>query len=38
MFDAFKSTLRESLGADLILLLINSSEEMQNIRMKYSSC
>ena len=38
MFDAFKSTLEESLGADLILLLIDSSEEMQDIRMKYSSC
>ena len=37
MFDAFKSTLEESLGADLILLLIDSSEEMQDIRMKYSS-
>jgi GTPase len=38
MFDAFKSTLEESLGADLILLLIDSSEEIQDIRMKYSSC
>ncbi|MDQ4014104.1 MAG: GTPase HflX, partial [Thermoproteota archaeon] len=38
MFDAFKSTLEESLGADLILLLIDSSEEMQDIRMKYASC
>ena len=38
MFDAFKSTLEESLGADLILLLIDSSEELQDIRMKYSSC
>ena len=38
MFDAFKSTLEESLGADLILLLIDSSEEMQDVRMKYSSC
>jgi GTPase len=38
MFDAFKSTLEESLGADLILLLIDSSEEVQDIRMKYSSC
>jgi GTPase len=38
MFDAFKSTLEESLGADLILLLIDSSEEMQDIGMKYSSC
>lgn len=38
MFDAFKSTLEESLGADLILLLIDSSEGMQDVRMKYSSC
>ena len=38
MFDAFKSTLEESLGADLILLLIDSSEEIQDVRMKYSSC
>ena len=38
MFDAFKSTLEESLGADLILLLIDSSEETQDIRMKYASC
>jgi GTPase len=38
MFDAFKSTLEESLGADLILLLIDSSEEMEDIRIKYSSC
>ena len=38
MFDAFKSTLEESLGADLILLLIDSSEEVQDITMKYSSC
>src|SRR5688572_6395738 len=38
MFDAFKSTLEESLGADLILLLIDSSEEMQDIQKKYSSC
>jgi GTPase len=38
MFDAFKSTLEESLGADLILLLIDSSEEMEDIQKKYSSC
>ena len=38
MVDAFKSTLEESLGADLILLLIDSSEEMEDIRIKYSSC
>jgi GTPase len=39
MIDAFKSTLEESLAADLILLLIDSSEEnIQDIRIKYSSC
>ncbi|MDQ3838484.1 MAG: GTPase HflX [Thermoproteota archaeon] len=38
MFDAFKSTLEESLGADLILLLIDSSEEIEDIRIKYLSC
>jgi GTP-binding protein HflX len=38
MIDAFKSTLEESLGADVILLLIDSSEVMEDIRIKYSSC
>src|ERR671918_2948218 len=38
MVDAFKSTLEESLGADLILLLIDSSETIENIRVKYWSC
>lgn len=38
MIDAFKSTLEESLGADLILLLIDSSEDVEDIRIKYSSC
>jgi GTP-binding protein HflX len=38
MVDAFKSTLEESLGADLILLLIDSSEDVEDIRIKYSSC
>ncbi len=38
MIDAFKSTLEESLAADLILLLVDSSEDLQNIDMKYSSC
>lgn len=38
MIDAFKSTLEESLGADLILLLVDSSEELQDIRIKYFSC
>ena len=37
--DAFKSTLEESLASDLILLLIDCSEEkIQDIRIKYSSC
>jgi GTP-binding protein HflX len=38
MMDAFKSTLEESLGADLILLLVDSSEELDDIKIKYSSC
>jgi GTP-binding protein HflX len=38
MVDAFKSTLEESLGADLILLLIDSSETIEDIRIKYWSC
>ena len=38
MIDAFKSTLEESLTADLILLLVDASEDLQNIDMKYSSC
>jgi GTP-binding protein HflX len=38
MIDAFKSTLEESLGADLILLLIDSSEAIEDVRIKYSSC
>jgi GTP-binding protein HflX len=38
MIDAFKSTLEESLGADLILLLIDSSESIEDIRIKHSSC
>jgi GTP-binding protein HflX len=38
MIDAFKSTLEESLAADLILLLIDSSEKIENIRIKYSNC
>jgi GTP-binding protein HflX len=39
MIDAFKSTLEESLAADLILLLIDCSDEkIQDIRVKYSSC
>ncbi|HET7644659.1 MAG TPA: GTPase HflX, partial [Nitrososphaeraceae archaeon] len=38
MIDAFKSTLEESLIADLILLLIDSSEEIEDIKIKYSNC
>jgi GTP-binding protein HflX len=38
MVDAFKSTLEESLNADLILLLMDSSEAIEDIRIKYSSC
>jgi GTP-binding protein HflX len=38
MIDAFKSTLEESLAADLILLLIDCFESLQDIRIKYSSC
>ena len=39
MIDAFKSTLEESLASDLILVLIDCSEnETEDIRIKYSSC
>ena len=38
MIDAFKSTLEESLTADLILLLIDVSEKIEDIRIKYESC
>ena len=38
MIDAFKSTLEESLGADLILLLIDSSEKIEDMRIKYLNC
>ena len=38
MIDAFKSTLEESLAADLILLLIDASEDLQDIRIKHSAC
>lgn len=37
MIEAFKSTLEESLEADLILFLIDSSEELNSIGIKYSS-
>jgi GTP-binding protein HflX len=38
MIDAFKSTLEESLAADLILLLIDCSERIDDIRVKYYYC
>ena len=38
MIDAFKSTLEESLTADLILLLIDCFEALQDIKIRYSSC
>jgi GTPase len=38
MIDAFKSTLEESLSSDLILLLIDMSEKIEDIRIKYQSC
>jgi GTPase len=38
MIDAFKSTLEESLGANLILLLIDISEKIEDIKMKYRCC
>lgn len=38
MIDAFKSTLEESLAANLILLLVDASEDLEKIDIKYSSC
>jgi GTP-binding protein HflX len=38
MIDAFKSTLEESLTANVVLLLIDASEDMQSIRIKYMTC
>jgi GTPase len=38
MIDAFKSTLEESLAADLILLLVDASEKFEDIKIKYESC
>lgn len=38
MIDAFKSTLEESLVANLILLLIDASENLQDIRIKHAAC
>ena len=38
MIEAFKSTLEESLQADMILLLVDSSQSEDEIRIKYNSC
>lgn len=38
MVDAFKSTLEESLAADVVLLLIDASEDLRGIRIKYNAC
>ncbi len=38
MIEAFKSTLEESLNADLIILLIDSSQPVNQIGIKFSSC
>ena len=38
MIDAFKSTLEESLVANLILLLIDASENLEDIRIKHAAC
>ncbi|MGI0083751.1 MAG: GTPase HflX, partial [Nitrososphaerales archaeon] len=38
MIEAFKSTLEELSYADLILLLLDASEPIENMQIKYSSC
>lgn len=38
MVEAFKSTLEELTYADLILLLVDASETLQNMEIKYESC
>ena len=38
MVEAFKSTLEELTYADLILLMIDSSERLSDIQIKYQSC
>src|SRR5487761_997395 len=38
MIEAFKSTLEELSYADLILLLLDASEPIENMEIKYSSC
>lgn len=38
MVEAFKSTLEELTYADLILLMIDASEQSENMQLKYQSC
>ncbi|MDH2901296.1 MAG: GTPase HflX [archaeon] len=38
MIEAFKSTLEELTYADLILLMLDASEPIENMEIKYSSC
>ena len=38
MIEAFKSTLEELTYADLILLLVDVSEPLEDVNMKYQSC
>ncbi len=38
MVEAFKSTLEELTYADLILLILDSSEPLSNMQIKYQSC
>jgi GTPase len=38
MIEAFKSTLEELTYADLILLLVDVSEPLENVEVKYQSC
>ena len=38
MIEAFKSTLEELTYADLILLILDSSEPLEDIQIKYQSC
>lgn len=38
MIHAFKSTLEESVAADLDLLLIDASEKREDIMIKHNSC
>jgi GTP-binding protein HflX len=38
MIEAFKSTLEELTYADLILLMLDASESLENMEIKFSSC